>query len=437
MNDFPDIRLEHLTRPQQMCFRFIEDALKRAGIELRMATPEQKETEMKNSWNGDFLWFSSRHGEFLNTFVKALNNKGLVASSLNAQPFNVVHIDRHPFKGEWPEALDEGKRWLDDRNNLPDYITVNRGCINQYTCHVSSGAREKMLSAASFNNSKDAAGIGAHLAVALNLQRILDNSIDAEIHVDYSKDEDGKRSAQKISGADMLVHRLYCAIEIDGEIYRVKTTLKEFIDESIRPYTFEIQSTELTPERLDIRQKAAIPRGNDSEKSSVAGAKILINTRKSYDSDKLLLDESAKVAENMSPLFIHQRNMAKTIGARQLYGWAKGRTVYITEDGIRPGTPLHEYSHLWAKALQHTNPEGWQSIVKRLRTSPLWERIKNDNNYATIIHDDNKLASEVLARLSEFNGFNKMEAIANMTSDETALRETLDRESDTLAAFWR
>ena len=48
------------------------------------------------------------------------------------------------------------------------------------------------------------------------------------------------------------------------------------------------------------------------------------------------------------------------------YGWATGDKIYLTEDGFNPETPLHEYTHLWVKSYQLSNPEEWNHIKARL-----------------------------------------------------------------------
>ena len=64
-------------------------------------------------------------------------------------------------------------------------------------------------------------------------------SIDAERHPDYIK-KDGKRSPENGINPDVRIHVLYGSVNIDGQIYRVKTTLKEnlFNDEPKTPHSW-------------------------------------------------------------------------------------------------------------------------------------------------------------------------------------------------------
>ena len=83
-----------------------------------------------------------------------------------------------------------------------------------------------------------------------------------------------------------------------------------------------------------------------------------------------------------------------------IYGWTVDGKVYLTKDGINPNTPVHEYSHLWAEALMKNNPVLWSRIVNGLKDTPVWNEMMLDEEYSSIHHNDNLVASEVLSRLS-------------------------------------
>ncbi len=83
-----------------------------------------------------------------------------------------------------------------------------------------------------------------------------------------------------------------------------------------------------------------------------------------------------------------------------IYGWTVDGKVYLTKDGINPNTPVHEYSHLWAEALMKNNPFLWSRIVNGLKDTPVWNEVMLDEEYSSIHHNDNLVASEVLSRLS-------------------------------------
>lgn len=73
--------------------------------------------------------------------------------------------------------------------------------------------------------------------------------------------------------------------------------------------------------------------------------------------------------------------------------------IFLAKEGINPNTPLHEYTHAFMLALSKENPERYDSIVRDLKTSDVWEEVKNDESYASIVKNPARLASEVAARI--------------------------------------
>ena len=82
----------------------------------------------------------------------------------------------------------------------------------------------------------------------------------------------------------------------------------------------------------------------------------------------------------------------------KLMGWQEGNSIVLTRDGINPETPIHEYTHLWARAMMVKNPEGWKNVKDLLRDTPVWNEVVSDRNYTNIIPNDDYIASEALAR---------------------------------------
>lgn len=88
----------------------------------------------------------------------------------------------------------------------------------------------------------------------------------------------------------------------------------------------------------------------------------------------------------------------------EVYGFVKDGVVYVDTNNVNANIPVHEFTHVWDKIIQETNPELWErgkSIMKQL---PLWKRISESAEYADIAHDENLLASEVHARLTGESG---------------------------------
>lgn len=126
-----------------------------------------------------------------------------------------------------------------------------------------------------------------------------------------------------------------------------------------------------------------------------------------------------------------------------IYGWTDGKNVYLTEAGINPNTPVHEYTHLWARAMMQKNPKGWNSIKNLLKNTPIWDEVVNDPNYSKIKNDEDAVASEALSRLSGSKNAAKLEQMAQQMLDEAKgnmqkvkARGIIQNIKDALNKFW-
>lgn len=83
----------------------------------------------------------------------------------------------------------------------------------------------------------------------------------------------------------------------------------------------------------------------------------------------------------------------------QVLGFVKDNKIYINIDSFNSETPIHEYTHLWDKAIQKTNSELWKQGVELLKKTDTWKEIERNPAYEDIAGDEDLLASEVHARL--------------------------------------
>ena len=113
---------------------------------------------------------------------------------------------------------------------------------------------------------------------------------------DYTKGSDGKRGGRNRINEKSLVHRFYGAIEIEGSIYRVKTTMREYSDSNrtTTAHSYEVTEIELLEAPSDGVMKNSGEPAAMTSNSSIDGAKLLKDVEKSYDPGKKLLDESRK-----------------------------------------------------------------------------------------------------------------------------------------------
>ena len=109
-----------------------------------------------------------------------------------------------------------------------------------------------------------------------------------------------------------------------------------------------------------------------------------------------------------------------------LYGWTFNGEIYLTPEGINPDTPVHEYTHLWANAMMIKNPDEWAIVKSLLSEKQEWQGVVNDPLYKSISDDDDRVASETLARLS---GKSNMQLLAHYAEDTLHKQHISDERS--------
>lgn len=162
------------------------------------------------------------------------------------------------------------------------------------------------------------------------------------------------------------------------------------------------------------------------------------------------LNDVAKIVQNFeNPKLSQQENSNAQIEIFEtpggtVYGWAVGNEIYLTEDGLNPETPIHEYTHLWAKAMENSDPKGWAKIVRLCKgNKALWESVQNDPNYTNIKDNDNRIASEVLSRYAGEHGMEKLvQEAERMAKDGKSFESDVEsklfvsRMKNALKSFW-
>lgn len=243
-----------------------------------------------------------------------------------------VHIERAKLDHGFAN-FNEAKEWAKSHivRTLDNDESGGKGNVK-----ISSTAVNKYLSesAVAKSDSKD-----VHLAVLKKLPEIIHDSVDVETTPDFKKDEHGVRKVGNEINKNVLIHRCYGAVEINGNIYRVKITLKEYKDavRDNKAYSYEATKIELLAGTLVGRDISSNPGTNNS----ISVAKLLKDVEMSYRPGVKVLEESAKQRARLREhrvfhgsgaefsAFDHS-HMGEGEGA-QAYGWG----TYVTEvEGI-------------------------------------------------------------------------------------------------------
>lgn len=277
------------------------DAVKREELGLNDKTkPEPTESEKRARA------MSRSKREFESTRDRAIREKGIVTPGLNDGEVRIVRVGQHPFSGDKP--IKQAEAWA--KANIVGLHTATDSRGDEFEYSISKNKIEKQLSVSAVGRSEN---LGVHLAALTKLPEIISESIEAEIHPDYKKGADGQRKPENGVNSAALIHRFYGAAEIDGKIYRVKTTMEEFVDDNRpnTPHSFEVTKIELLeapsastdngsgqPLAMTSNNSNGVQENASSIRNGALGTtKLLENVEKSYDAGKKLLDESGLAEE--------------------------------------------------------------------------------------------------------------------------------------------
>lgn len=233
--------------------------------------------------------FARSSEEFEATQKEAVEKIGIVMPGLATEEVNIVDIPRHPFTGALKEARSQARQWAKENFSGKKFSLKDKG--GEYV--IGGKAIKKYLEEKAMRGSDNAM---AHLSTLLELPRVIEESITGEIHADYGKGEDGKRRVENgIDDPGLLIHRLYGAIRIGEKVYRVKTTMREYIEKKSpnNPHSYEVTEIELLEDSPTDASSGHLNRSYNS----ISGAKLLKNVTKSYEENKFLLEESQKLDE--------------------------------------------------------------------------------------------------------------------------------------------
>ena len=267
----------HYGSADEVADRVMRDLL--SGVDPRRFVKGESDGRVREQFIGEGGMQSMSYG---GSYDYEKYPTGKVEPNLADKEIGIVQAkSNHGFKN-----FGEAKEWA-KKNIARTYDNDETG--GKGNIRISNTAIGKFLtqSAVDKSESKD-----VHLAVLKVLPDVIRESVDAETHPDFNKDGNEIRSAENSVNKNVLMHRLYGAVDIDGKTYRVKVTLKEDKQNENLPrkaYSYEATKIELLTGTLGKPEDDA-PRANNS----ITGAKLLKDVGMSYDPTKKLLDESKK-----------------------------------------------------------------------------------------------------------------------------------------------
>lgn len=127
------------------------------------------------------------------------------------------------------------------------------------------------------------------------------------------------------------------------------------------------------------------------------------------------------------------------------YGFTVNNKIYIDPKIATSETPIHEYSHLWAKAVREGNPEKWDEIKKILLGDKSLSPFINDirKRYPELESEDD-LLDEVLAHYSGKRGAERIRKMAadmaqssGRADSETWFNTLANKMITAIKRFWK
>ena len=91
----------------------------------------------------------------------------------------------------------------------------------------------------------------------------------------------------------------------------------------------------------------------------------------------------------------------------EAYGFTLNGKIYIDPRITTAETPVHEYHHLWAEALEKSNPKAWEHLKSELyKDADLVSWVKE--RYPDLVGDENALAHELFAKFGGKRGTERL-----------------------------
>ncbi len=292
-----------LSYSEQMAYDAVREALSNANIPVVMATDEMVE-EVINAKEYSTEEVETPFTEERTAIIENAKAAGTYLKAPNGQDTNLtpeqwVTVRTQAFKkwfGDWElqyletpileskgsfKNLKEAEQWA--KQNLQ-----GKAFVNKFTDELISISGKSITEMLNPNTTKKV-GERIHIAALMSVPEFIETGIPAEQHRDTH-------------GRDFNVIRLYNAISIDDNMYRVKSTIKKF-KEGDRYYTYELQEMELIE---DTQLTAVGLNGNPvlNSTNSISGANLLNGVKKT-NSNEEILSTSKVVDKNGEPLVVY------------------------------------------------------------------------------------------------------------------------------------
>ncbi len=214
---------------------------------------------------------------------------------LRNKSFNIVSLEKAAFNNKV-----DGIRWAEENGIIG--LMSNEETGGKGEIDISKRSIDEMLNE---SQRKKSPSNEIHYAALKHLKEIIKESEIVDQHPDFVKGKDGKRSPLNGINKDVNIDVLYGAINFEGNNYRVKTTVKRYINRNAKAYAYSVEKIEILPGTL-ASEEISSPKGN----TSITGFNLLqdvykVNPENGENGPLALNDYSKVLDENGEPLVIY------------------------------------------------------------------------------------------------------------------------------------
>lgn len=144
-----------------------------------------------------------------------------------------------------------------------------------------------------------------HYVALTKIRDIIRESEIIDNHPDFLKGKDGKRSPLNGVNNDVNIDILYGAISYEGITYRVKTTIKRYINRESKAYAYSVEKIEVLTGKLSNAESTT-----PNAKIPIIGNSLLqgvykVNKETGENGELALNDYSKVLDENGEPLVVY------------------------------------------------------------------------------------------------------------------------------------
>ena len=408
-----------------LAFGYVAGLLDGVGINVHYATEKMAKQRLRTIAEDDKLRFVASDGQRLKDYLWN-NNYSIVAPGLK-EGVPVVSLDDADIDGALPENIEDVKAWA--FSNLVGAHHAHTGSASEYRFSISKNLIDKDI--LSFENPDEEP---LRRAIALRLADIVESAVDTEIY-----------SVKTASGMAIYRHILYNTVSIDGKYYRIR--LEGYYNSSNRAFAFNKFDISPLPDLMQ-EKLAGAQEVEDVAAPEIYPASVFFDGVYEHRGVTPVLEAGSHTPESTSSFFYNTVNPYRAHLEREVYGWCEGKDIYLTREGLNLHTALHEYAHLWAKSIEMSSPKAWELIKDFLlnEVSEEWEKLASDDTYAFQLTSDDRIASELLARIMErdgsaafMNAFGKILAAGKEQVPEERMRQiasNLIPDADLSAGEW-